>query len=94
MRALQAQMDAILRRQGLTRGTVGERMTALTRDPRQLFPNTDAGRAQLPGIFNECQWIGHGRKPGLERLSGTDREGVDDKSQWTLGGVATCETQR
>jgi len=37
----------ILRRQGLTRGTVGERMTALGRDPRQLFPNTDAGRAQL-----------------------------------------------
>jgi len=47
LRALQAQMDVILRRQGLTRGTVGERMTALGRDPRQLFPNTDAGRAQL-----------------------------------------------
>ena len=47
LRALQAQMDAILRRQGLTRGTVGARLTALSEDPRQLFPNTDAGRAQL-----------------------------------------------
>ena len=47
LRALQAQMDAILRRQGLTRGTVGARMTALGQNPRQLYPNTDAGRAQL-----------------------------------------------
>ena len=47
LRALQARMDAILRRRGLTRGTVGARMTALSRDPRQLFPNNDAGRAQL-----------------------------------------------
>ncbi|MBV9883569.1 MAG: DUF885 family protein [Sphingomonadaceae bacterium] len=47
LHALQAEMDAILRRRGLTRGTVGERMTALGRDPAQLFPNTDAGRQQL-----------------------------------------------
>ena len=47
LRALQAEMDAILRRQGLTRGTVGARLTALSQDPRQLFPNNDAGRAQL-----------------------------------------------
>lgn len=47
LRALQSQMDAILRGQGLTRGTVGARMTALSQDPRQLFPNDDAGRAQL-----------------------------------------------
>jgi uncharacterized protein (DUF885 family) len=47
LRALQAQMDAILRRQGITRGTVGARLTALGRDPRQLFPNNDAGRQQL-----------------------------------------------
>jgi uncharacterized protein (DUF885 family) len=47
LRALQSRMDAILRHQGLTRGTVGARMTALGQDPRQLFPNNDAGRAQL-----------------------------------------------
>lgn len=45
--ALNAQMDGLLRAQGLTQGTVGERMTALGKDPRHLFPNTDAGRAQI-----------------------------------------------
>jgi uncharacterized protein (DUF885 family) len=47
LRALQSEMDVILRAQGLTRGSVGERMTALGRDPRHLFPNTDAGRRQV-----------------------------------------------
>ncbi|MCA3255368.1 MAG: DUF885 family protein [Alphaproteobacteria bacterium] len=43
---LDAKMDAVLRSQGLTQGTVGERLTALTKDPKQLFANTDAGRAE------------------------------------------------
>ena len=47
LRALQSEMDAILRRQGMTQGTVGARMTALGEDPRQLFPNDENGRAQL-----------------------------------------------
>lgn len=45
-RELDARMDAVLKSQGLTQGTVGERLAALTKDPRQLFPNTDAGRAE------------------------------------------------
>ena len=44
---LQARMDTVLRAQGLTQGSVGERASALTRDPRFLYPNTDAGRAEL-----------------------------------------------
>ena len=44
---LQAEMDMLLRAQGLTQGSVGDRLTALTADPRQLYPNTDAGRAEL-----------------------------------------------
>ena len=32
--------------QGMTKGTVGERMAALYKDPTQLYPNTDAGKAQ------------------------------------------------
>ncbi|WP_431868119.1 DUF885 domain-containing protein [Allosphingosinicella sp.] len=47
IRALSAQMDPLLRAQGLTRGTVGERMTALGKNPKHLFPNTDAGRKQI-----------------------------------------------
>jgi uncharacterized protein (DUF885 family) len=49
---LQARMEPLLRAQGLTRGTVGERMTALGNDPRHLFPNTEAGRAQILDYLN------------------------------------------
>ncbi len=45
--AIDAEMDKVLKAQGFTQGTVGERMSALTRDPRFLYPNTDAGRAEL-----------------------------------------------
>ncbi|QAY75391.1 DUF885 family protein [Sphingosinicella sp. BN140058] len=50
--ALQARMEPLLRAQGLTRGTVGERMTALGKDPKHLFPNTDAGRQQILDYLN------------------------------------------
>uniref|UniRef100_UPI0025DB9D36 DUF885 domain-containing protein n=1 Tax=uncultured Phenylobacterium sp. TaxID=349273 RepID=UPI0025DB9D36 len=44
---IDAQMDKILRAQGFTQGSVGERMGALTRDPRFLFPDTEAGRREV-----------------------------------------------
>jgi uncharacterized protein (DUF885 family) len=47
-----AQLDMILRAQGLTAGPVGERVVTLSRRPDQLFPNTDAGRAQLLASLN------------------------------------------
>ena len=47
LRELQSRMDAILRKQGLTQGTVGERMTALGKDARFAFEESDAGRARL-----------------------------------------------
>ena len=47
LRELQSRMDAILRKQGFTQGTVGERMTALGKDPRFTFAENDAGRAKL-----------------------------------------------
>lgn len=40
-------MDALLRKQGLREGTVGERMAALTKDPRFQYADSDAGRAEL-----------------------------------------------
>jgi uncharacterized protein (DUF885 family) len=49
---LQGRMEPLLRAQGLTRGSVGERMTALGKDPRHLFPNTEAGRAQILDYLN------------------------------------------
>ena len=44
---IQREMDAKLRAQGMDKGTVGERMAALTKDPRFQYADTDAGRAEL-----------------------------------------------
>jgi uncharacterized protein (DUF885 family) len=51
-KAIEARMDGLLKAQGLTQGSVGERMIALGKDPKYLFPNTDAGRAQLIAYLN------------------------------------------
>jgi len=48
---LHGRMDPILRGLGYTSGTVGERMTALGKDPRFAFPNTDAGRAEIIALM-------------------------------------------
>jgi uncharacterized protein (DUF885 family) len=49
---LKARMDALLRKQGMTSGTVGERVQALNKDPKQLFSDDDAGRAALIAFCN------------------------------------------
>ncbi len=51
-KALQGRMDAILRAQGMTQGSVGARVTALNTDPRFLFPNTPEGRAAIIAFCN------------------------------------------
>lgn len=48
-----AEIDGILKSQGYTQGTVGERVQALNKDPAQLFPNTDAGKEELLAWLNE-----------------------------------------
>jgi uncharacterized protein (DUF885 family) len=50
---LKARMDVLLRKQGMTQGTVGERGQALNKDPKQLYADDDAGRAQLIAFLNE-----------------------------------------
>lgn len=52
-KALAAEMDPLLRAQGLTQGTAGERLTALGKRPDLLFANTDAGRAELLAYLNQ-----------------------------------------
>tara|TARA_R110002124_G_scaffold117453_2_gene274511 strand:+ start:2642 stop:4486 length:1845 start_codon:yes stop_codon:yes gene_type:complete len=46
-RAILERMDGILKAQGMVEGTVGARMAALGKDPRFLYPNTEAGKAQI-----------------------------------------------
>ncbi|MEP1230916.1 MAG: DUF885 domain-containing protein [Litorimonas sp.] len=45
--SLQSRMDPILRSLGYTNGPVGERMTAISQDPRYHFAKGDAGRAEI-----------------------------------------------
>lgn len=52
LKALQSEMDGLLKGLGYTKGAVGERMTALGKDPQYLFPNTDEGRQQILDYVN------------------------------------------
>ncbi|MFZ5718175.1 MAG: DUF885 domain-containing protein [Pseudomonadota bacterium] len=45
--ALHAELDELLKAQGLRSGTVAQRIAELDRDPRQLRPNADAGREEV-----------------------------------------------
>jgi uncharacterized protein (DUF885 family) len=49
---LSAQADELLKRQGLTSGSVGERFATLYRDPRFIYPDTEAGKTQLIADLN------------------------------------------
>lgn len=46
-------MDEILKSQGYSKGTVGERMVTLSKEKRFLYPNTDEGRAELLQGLNQ-----------------------------------------
>jgi uncharacterized protein (DUF885 family) len=48
-----ARIDALLKAQGMTKGTVGERILALYRDPKVIYPNTDAGKADEIAYCNQ-----------------------------------------
>ncbi|TFW22777.1 DUF885 domain-containing protein [Duganella callida] len=50
---LQSRIDAILKAQGITQGTVGERLLALSKDPQRFYADNDQGREQLIAYCNE-----------------------------------------
>ena len=55
---LHAQMEAILKEIGLSKGTVGERMKALANDPRYKFAEGDKGRADIMAFISDrLAWI-------------------------------------
>lgn len=56
--SLHARMDPILREIGFTSGTVGERMQALSQDPRYKFAEGDPGRAEIMAFIKDrIAWI-------------------------------------
>jgi len=55
---LHGQMDPLLKQIGYARGTVGQRMIELARDPRYQFPAGDKGRAEIMAFINgRLDWI-------------------------------------
>jgi uncharacterized protein (DUF885 family) len=50
---ISGRLNSILDAQGMPAGEVGARLTALNRDPSQLFDNNDAGRAAMLTLINE-----------------------------------------
>lgn len=52
MAELSARADKILKSQGMTQGSVGERLRALASDKRFVYPNTDAGKQEILDYLN------------------------------------------
>jgi uncharacterized protein (DUF885 family) len=52
VKEISAQMDALMRQQGMTQGTVGARARTMYTDPRFLYPNTEVGKAALLADLN------------------------------------------
>ena len=58
LKSLHAQMDTILKGAGYTKGSVGERMAALAKDPRYQFADGDQGRAEIMAFIQDrLTWI-------------------------------------
>lgn len=47
-----AKLDVLMKKQGLTKGSVGERLRAMYADKRYLYPNTDAAKERLIADLN------------------------------------------
>ncbi len=52
-KAIQAKLEPLLAAQGLTKGTIGERIHALYDDKSQFYAPTDAGKAELIAYCND-----------------------------------------
>jgi uncharacterized protein (DUF885 family) len=50
---ISARLDGELKKQGLTKGTVGARLSALSADPRYLYPNTDEAKMEMIAFCND-----------------------------------------
>jgi uncharacterized protein (DUF885 family) len=49
---ISARLDTILKAQGMTQGTIAQRLMKLNEDPKQVYPATDAGRDQMLADLN------------------------------------------
>ncbi|MGA9658437.1 MAG: DUF885 family protein, partial [Asticcacaulis sp.] len=49
---INAELEKVMTANGMTKGTTGERLAEMAKDPRFLYPNTDAGKTQLLADLN------------------------------------------
>lgn len=68
VREINARLDTLLKSQGMTKGSVGDRLQALTKDPKQIFANDDQGRADLIAYLNERLADARALMPRLSHL--------------------------
>jgi len=84
------EMDTLLRAQGLSAGSVGERMTALSKDPRFLYPNDDDGRRQALEHYQQILDEVYARMPAYFRTLPATRLTVErvppSQEKGTSGG--------
>ena len=58
LKGLHARMDEILKEVGYTKGSVGDRMNALAKDPKYKFSEGDKGRAEIMAFIQDrLAWI-------------------------------------
>jgi len=74
---IHAEMDALLKAQGLSSGTAAVRVQALHKDPRFLLPNTDEGRAQLLAKYRQILDEVNARMPEYFRTVPTTKLTVE-----------------
>lgn len=60
---ISARADALLRAQGMTQGTVGERIAAIGQDPRFIYPDTDEAKEELLQELNAQMMAMEARLP-------------------------------
>lgn len=72
--AFTVRADRLLHAEGLTRGSVAERLRTLARDPRYLYPDSDAGRDRAVADMN--RWL-HAARARLSQQFGMIPAAVD-----------------
>jgi len=65
---LKARIDTILKAQGIKNGTVGERLLALSKDPKRFFADNDQGRDQIIAFCNEKVAAARALMPKISHL--------------------------
>ena len=72
-----AEMDTLLKSQGLDSGTIAHRVQALHKDPRYLLPNTEEGRRQLIARYQQILDEVNARMPEYFRTVPKDKLTVE-----------------